>query len=67
MRAVRSGEVGCDHVGAAAGVVNFRGDRLGLLRTAAVVNNNLRSGLGKGESAGAPDAARGAGDQRRLS
>jgi hypothetical protein len=67
VRAVGSGEVGCNHVGATAGVANFRDDCLGLLSAAAIVNNDLRSSLGKGESAGAPDAARCSGDQRRLS
>jgi hypothetical protein len=67
MRAVRSGEIGGNHVGATAGAANFRDDCLGLFRTATVVNNDLRSSLGKGESAGAPDAARGPGDQCRLS
>jgi hypothetical protein len=45
----------------------FRDDRLGLLRAATVVNNDLRSSLGQGESTGAPDAARGPGDQRGFS
>ena len=67
VRAVRSSEIGCNHVGAPVDVVNFRDDCLGLFRTAAVVNNDLRSGLRKGESAGTPDTALGSGDQRRLS
>jgi hypothetical protein len=64
VRTVRSGEVGCNHVRTTTGVANFRDDRLGLLRAATVVNDNLRSSLGQSESAGPPDAARGPGDLR---
>ena len=54
VRAVRSGEVGCNHVGATAGVANFRDDCLGLLRAAAVVNNTCALALARARALARP-------------
>lgn len=67
LRPVRGGEVGGNRIGTTTGGANFRRYSLGLLGGADVMNDDLRSGLGKGERAGAPNAARGAGRQRCLS
>ena len=67
VRPVRRREIGADGVGAAAGLANLRDDGFGFLRAAAVMDENLRAGLGERQRAGAADAARGAGDESGFS
>jgi hypothetical protein len=47
MRAVRSGEIGCDRVSAATGLANFSGNLIGFLGAVAVMNENLRACFGE--------------------
>ena len=54
-------------VRAAAAVANLRDDPLGFRGAAAEVNQNLGARLSELERAGAPNAARGAGDESRFS
>jgi hypothetical protein len=67
LRTVRCGEISSDSIGAAAGLADLSHDGFRFLRAASVVNEHLCAGLGKRQCAGAPDAARGAGDKSRLS
>ena len=67
VRPVRRGEIGGDGVGAAAGLADFSDDGFRLLRAASVMDEHLGAGLGERQCAGAPDAARGAGDESRFS
>ena len=60
-------EVDADRVRAAAALANLRDDPLGFLCAAAEVNQNLGPRLSELECAGAPQAARGAGDESRFS
>ena len=61
-------EIDADRVGAAAALANLRDDPLGFLGAAAEVNQNLGAGLRRAcQRAGAPDPARGAGDESRFS
>ena len=66
VRPVGRGEVGADRVGAAAGGADFGDHGLGLVGAAAVMDEDLRAGLGERQRAGAADAARGAGDEGGL-
>src|SRR5882672_777262 len=65
VRTVRRGQIGGNGVGAAAGLANFGDDGFGLFHAAAVMDQHLRAGLGEGQRAGAANAARGAGEDRK--
>ena len=53
MRAIWGGEVSSDRIGAAAGVADFRHHSLCLLCAAAIMNEDLCSGFGERQCAGA--------------
>ncbi len=67
VRAVRRSQVGGDAIGAAAGLADVGDGHLSFFRAAAVMHENLRSGLGESEGSGAADATRGTGDKGGLS
>jgi hypothetical protein len=67
VRPVRRGEIGGGGIGAAAGLADLSDDGFRLLRAASVMDKHLGAGLAERQGAGAPDAARGAGDESRFS
>ena len=67
MWTVRCGEISCDSIGAAAGLADLSDDGFRFLRAASVMDEHLGAGLGERQCAGAPNAARGAGDESRFS
>ena len=67
MGPIRSVEIDRNGISAATSGTNLCDDRLGLLRAAAIVNHDPRSGFGKGKSACASDATRSTCDQGSLS
>jgi hypothetical protein len=67
LRTVRCGEISGDSIGAAAGFADLSDDGFRFLRAASVMDEHLGAGSGERQCAGAPDAARGAGDESRLS
>jgi hypothetical protein len=66
VRAVRSGEIGGDSIGAAADFSDVVDDTFGLRCAAAVVNEHLSAGPGEGKDTGTAHAARGARDKDGL-
>jgi hypothetical protein len=67
VRPVWRSEIGGDGISASAGLANFRDDGFSFRGPACVMDEHLGAGLGERQSAGAPDAARGAGHKSRFS
>ena len=67
VRTVRRGKIRANGVGASAGLADLGDDGFSLVRSAAVMNHNLRTCRGEGQRGGAANAAPGAGDERGLS
>ncbi len=57
MRRVRRGEIGGKGLGAATGLADFAHDGFGFLSGAAIMDEDLRAGLGERQRTSAADAA----------